>query len=312
MTDQLSQTWADPNPPTTTDPRAKTVLTIAGVVLTLVVVATLVVVVIAKRDNIFRQKHDDKVVLTAANTAGSDPFTAPMITGRPAVSEQAAQAIQTATGQLPVSPDRGARLVSGARPGLYGTPAQGNVCDAAALANYLVIRRANASAWASALHLQIDQIPAYLNTLTPVVLTIDTWITANRYANRQPDPYQSVLQAGSAVLVDSAGVPRVHCMSGNPLLPPAGVDFERLKVQGQTWPGYEPQYVAAISYTDAPASFTDPVPMTPMTEFRLVNLDTGDELTRPAGGTIAMPAGSSTALPDPITMNAPPEKVGRR
>lgn len=309
---QLAHAWADPNPPTATDPRAKTILTIAGVVLTLVVIATLVLVVITKRDTIFSKTHDNEVILSAANAAGADAFTAPMIIGRPAVSAQAAQSIQTATGQLPLSPDRGARLVSGARPGLYGTPAQGNVCDAAALANYLVIRRANASAWASALGLQIDQIPAYLNSLTPVVLTVDTWVTGNRYSNRQAAPYQAVLQAGSAVLVDPAGVPRVHCMSGNPLLPPADVSFETLKVTGEAWPGYEAQNVVAVTYSEAPASFTDPVAMAPMTELHLVNLDTGDELTRPTGGTIAMPASTSTALPDPITMNAPPEKVGRR
>lgn len=309
MTDQLSTAWADPNPPTTADPRARTVLTIAGVVLTLVVIATLVIVVIAKRDTVFGASQANELVLTAANIAGAEPFTAPMITGRPAVSDVAAQAIQTAGSQLPTSPDRGVRLVSGARPGLYGAPAQGSVCDAAALANYLVVRRATASVWASALGTEIQQIPAYLNTLTPVVLTVDTWVTSS---SRQAVPYQAVLQAGSAVLVDPAGVPRVHCMSGNPLQPPADVNFEKLRACGEAWPGYEPQSVVAVAYTDAPASFTDPAPTAPMTEFRLVNLDSGDELLRQTGGTIAVPPGLSSALPDPIAMNVPPKQVGRR
>jgi hypothetical protein len=310
VTDQLSTTWSDPNPPTPTDPRVKTVLTIAGAILTLVVIATLVIVVISKRDTIFSKSQDNEVALTAANIAGADAFTAPMILGRSAVSETAAAAIQTATGQLPASPDRGVRLVSGSRPGLYGAPPDGNVCDPAALANYLAARPATASAWAGALGTRSEQIPPYLNTLTPVVLTVDTWVTSNRNSNQQAVPYQAVLQAGTAVLVDQAGFPRVHCMSGNPLRPPANVNFEKLKVKGAAWPGYEPQYVVAVSYTDAPASFTDPVPTAPMTELRLVNLATGEELVRPAGGTIVLPPGSPAVLFDSITMNAPPAGDG--
>jgi hypothetical protein len=193
---------------------------------------------------------------------------------------------------------------------LYGAPPDGNVCDPAALANYLAARPATASAWAGALGTRSEQIPPYLNTLTPVVLTVDTWVTSNRNSNQQAVPYQAVLQAGTAVLVDQAGVPRVHCMSGNPLRPPANVNFEKLKVKGAAWPGYEPQYVVAVSYTDAPASFTDPVPTAPMTELRLVNLATGEELVRPAGGTIVLPPGSPAVLFDSITMNAPPAGDG--
>lgn len=309
MTDQLT-TWDDPNPRTPTDPRAKTVLTIAGALLTVVVIATLVIVVISKRDTVFSTSQDNEVALIAANDAGSEPFTAPMITGRSPASEAAAAAIQTATGQLPASPDRGVRLVSGARPGLYGTPPDGNVCDPAALANYLAARPATASAWAGAVGSPSEQIPPYLNTLTPVVLTVDTWVTSNRNSGQHAVPYQAVLQAGTAVLVDQAGVPRVHCMSGNPLQPPANVNFEKLRVKGAAWPDYDPQNVVALSYTDAPASFTDPVPTAPMTDLRLVNLATGEELVRPAGGTIVLPPSSPSVLYDPITMNTPPAGDG--
>jgi hypothetical protein len=306
MSDQSATTWADPNPPSTTDPAAKTVLTIAGAVLTLIVMVTLVVVVIGVRGTIFGGSHNKDLLLVAANAQTANSFTPPMSIARSPISPKGAEAIQTVTQQFPSSPDRGARLVSGAHPGLYGASPEGNSCDAAALANYLDLRPNTAASWAAAFGIQPGQIPYYLNALTPVVLTTDTWVTMNRYSHDKLAPTQAVLQAGNAVMIDRAGVPRLHCASGDPLQPPANRNLGGLRTLGQAWPGFELQNVVAVAYSDAPASFTDPVPTAPIDVFSVVNLSTGEELRPQIGGTIALPPELGAMLPDPVAMNVPP------
>ena len=52
-------------------------------------------------------------------------------------------------------------------------------------------------------------ISTFVTALTPVVLTMDTRVTNNSYDNATVAPRQSILQAGTAVLVDTTGMPRV-------------------------------------------------------------------------------------------------------
>jgi hypothetical protein len=314
MTNQ-PPTWADPNPPSTTDPRANTVLTVAGVLLTAIVLATLVGVVVVKRGTVFGHSgRPDSVVLTAANAAASDPFVPPVTSGAVAVSADAVQQIQAMTAQLPPSQDRGVRLVSGTHPGLYGGSGQVNPCDVAALANYLNGHPDRGHVWAQIEGLRREQIPAYLNTLTPVILTTDTWVTSHGYLDGRASPSQTVLQAGNAAMIDQAGVPRVHCAGGNPLQPPANENLTALHSNGRPWPGYDPQAVVAIAYSNSPSSFSDPVPTSPVRQFSLTDLGSAQPLVREAGGTIDFSAvpGAGLALPDPIAANRPPDRAGGR
>jgi hypothetical protein len=308
--------WVDPNPPSTTDPRANTVLTIAGTLLTLVVLATLVGVVVGKRGTVFGQggQRPDTIVLTAANAPVPDPFMPPVTIGSVSVSPNAVQQIQTVIGQLPASQDRGVRLVSGTHPGLYGGSAQVNPCDVAAVANYLDSHPDKGSAWARTEGIGPNQIPFYLNTLTPVILTADTWVTSHGYAYGRATDSQAVLQAGNAVMIDQAGVPRVHCAGGNPLNPPANKNFTALPSTGHPWPGYDPQGVVAVAYTNAPSSFSDPVPTAPVSEFSLIDLGSAQQLVRKAGGTVDFSGATSAnvALPDPIAANRPPDGAAAR
>ncbi|MBW8821942.1 MAG: hypothetical protein JF598_27975, partial [Streptomyces sp.] len=55
-----------------------------------------------------------------------------------------------------------------------------------------------------------------------------------------------VLQAGTAVLVDARGVPRVRCACGNPLTPPLAMRG-RAVVGGRPWPGYRPARVVVVA-----------------------------------------------------------------
>ena len=65
-----------------------------------------------------------------------------------------------------------------------------------------------------------DQIRDYVGQLTPVLLRADTRVTNHGFANGKATTLQSVLQAGTAVLIDKFGAPRVRCECGNPLLEP--------------------------------------------------------------------------------------------
>lgn len=289
--------------------RVNAILATSATLLTVVVLAALIGVVIAKRGLVAdRRGGPSDVTLIAANAAIADAFTPPAVIATPPIAEAAAQQIATATQQLPTSSDRGVRLVSGTHPGLYGGLSQQNSCDVAAIANTVSAQPDKARPWSQPLSIQSVQIPYYLNSLTPVVLTTDTWVSAHRYSGDSAAPFQAVLQAGSAVLVDAAGVPRVQCASGAPLTPPANLNLSALGQTGTAWPGYSPPNVVAIAYTDAPSSFTDPVPTTPVTQFTLINLSTGEPLNRKAGGTINIDQSTNPiALPNPITANKMPK-----
>lgn len=65
----------------------------------------------------------------------------------------------------------------------------------------------------------MTDIDAYVAELTPAHLAADQRVTNHGYRNGSPTPRQSLLKAGTAVLVDAEGVPRVRCYCGNPLVP---------------------------------------------------------------------------------------------
>src|SRR5699024_6987030 len=64
------------------------------------------------------------------------------------------------------------------------------------------------------------------------------------YRDGRAVPFQSVLQAGTAVLIDAYGVPRVQCGCGNPLAP-RWTGYV-VPTSGTPWPGYNPTYVINI------------------------------------------------------------------
>lgn len=131
--------------------------------------------------------------------------------------------------------------------------------------------RARAAAWAEAAGLDSpDEIPGYIDNLTPVRLRLDTRVTSHRYSGGEAEPYQALLQAGTAVLVDRSGVPAVKCDSGNPLGEPAEVgdldqetalDVEAIATEpDQVWERFNPEQVATITPANnevAPFVLTD-------------------------------------------------------
>jgi hypothetical protein len=185
---------------------------------------------------VIRQQQDQtngQVYLEAGGTVGSNPFV-PLVTPPPELS---------------------------GNPGDDGTSFQqaasmnsGTTCDPEKLISHLTSDQQAGEAWVRALNydrtlswsggsrIESQQIPAYIRELTPRLLVDDLRVTNYQFTNGVALPVQSVLEKGTAVLVDAKGTARVRCASGNPLTP-----MVQLKVppiyRGTPWPGFQPQKV---------------------------------------------------------------------
>lgn len=94
-----------------------------------------------------------------------------------------------------------------------------------------------------------DNARRYVAGLTPVRLRADVLVTAHGFAGDRAYPYRSVLQAGTAVLVDRRGVPRVRCAGVLPLAPP-GEPVPGNDYRGARWERFDP--AAIVRITPAP------------------------------------------------------------
>ncbi|MEU6063907.1 MULTISPECIES: DUF6777 domain-containing protein [Streptomyces] len=192
-----------------------------------------------------------EVFLLPVAAEGPDPFTGSTATGPDSAVTRTAQSARPIGNAVPVG---GVRSVSGGTPGLYGGTARVGSCDVGRQIGYLAADPARGSAFARVEGITRTAVPGYLRGLTPVVLRADTRVTNHGYRDGQAAGFQSVLQAGTAVLVDDRGVPRVRCACGNPLKPPAAAHGGS-GTGGQAWSGYRPGEV--IEVTPAPHAITN-------------------------------------------------------
>ncbi|MBK3567101.1 PASTA domain-containing protein [Streptomyces sp. MBT62] len=191
-------------------------------------------------------------------------------------------------------------LQQGDTPGLYGGTRQPTICDVAKLKRFLTdpANHQKAVAWSSVLGITTDGIPSYLDRLTPVLLRHDTLVQNHDYKKGKATPYNSLLQAGIAILVDEQGEPAAKCSCGNPLRPFKG-DAGRISVKfadgNKKWSGYEPSSVVAVR----------PAPRK-MEGLALVDVDDPDVgITRPVGTT-----GKRDATFDTRRQHAVPNLMG--
>ncbi|GHE36426.1 hypothetical protein GCM10017778_19300 [Streptomyces vinaceus] len=189
-----------------------------------------------------------EVFLQPASATGPDPFTE---------STAAGEAMEPPQSPVPsppsATPGTGAsasatatRSISGAAPGLYGGTQSVASCDVEKQIRALSAQPAKNGAFASALGIPPRAVPGYLRSLTPVQLRTDTRVTNHGYRDGKATAYQAVLQAGTAVLIDDRGVPRVRCACGNPLGPPVALPADPVR-QGQPWSTYQPSKVVVIA-----------------------------------------------------------------
>ncbi|MCL7429993.1 DUF6777 domain-containing protein [Streptomyces sp. YS415] len=188
-----------------------------------------------------------EVFLQPVAAQGPDPFTDSTATST------ATPPPVTRTPQSTPASD-GVRAYSGSTPGLYSGTERVGSCDVDRQIGYLTADQGKARAFAGAAGISRAAIPQYLRGLAPVVLRADTRVTNHGYRAGRTTGYQSVLQAGTAVLVDKRGVPRVRCACGNPLKPPAAMQGSPT-VSGRAWAGYRPAQVVVV--TPAPQVITD-------------------------------------------------------
>ena len=180
-----------------------------------------------------------EVFLQAAGKSGPDPFTESTAKD----SSTAPQTPSTPTASESANVTRG---VDGSAPGLYGGTRNVSSCDVEKQIGYLQAEPARNSAFASVVGLSTSQIPGYLRALTPMQLGYDTRVTNHGYRDGAPTSYQAVLQAGTAVLVDNHGVPRVRCACGNPLGEPVPQKTTP-KPTGDSWSSYRSQNVVVVA-----------------------------------------------------------------
>lgn len=215
----------------------------------------------------------NEVALQAPADPGPDPFT-------PSVETQGVSAPAPAVGTTPTAHQPGVtspgssspaalHSVEGSSAGLYAGMMGKPSCDTERLIG-MVSTGDTGRAWASAAGIAQADIPGYLRSLTSAYLRVDTRVTNHNYKSGAVVEYQSALQAGTAVLVDAQGVPRVRCSCGNPLKPPTLVN--NAKYTGKAWAGFQPTTLIVVV----------PAPQ-PVTEIIVVNIETGGWFSRQTG-----------------------------
>ncbi len=276
-----------------------------------VVIAVVLTIVLAGHSTT-KKTATGEVLLEGAASTGADPFTSSVASPVPTIAAPA-PSFAPVPGPTVTPAPVVLRAETGNTVGLYGGTLNLGQCDAGQMAGFLAANPSKAAAWAQALNsdttlrwsggtsVSAAQIPSYLAQLTPVILRADTRVTNNGFVNGQPTPHQSVLQTGTAVLVDTYGVPRARCACGNPLSPPYAVPGG-VTYAGTPWPAYSPTTVVVVN----------PSPVV-INTFVLVNINNGTTFNQPVGNqpatqpttappTVVVPPGPTST----VTVTAPP------
>ncbi|WP_147381311.1 DUF6777 domain-containing protein [Nocardioides immobilis] len=192
----------------------------------------------------------DPVTLEPVESPGASPFVTGSAVATTELSSAAVDAANAISADLEVDDETDGRIATGTEPGLYGGTMDEQACDPFALADFLEGDQAKGAAWAGVLGIPPADIRTYIENLTPVLLTTDTWVTNHGFENGEATSFQSVMQAGTAVLIDEHGVPRVRCFCGNPLVEPETEDYTLHATEGEKWDDYEPTNVRLVKGGD--------------------------------------------------------------
>jgi hypothetical protein len=241
-----------------------------------VVIGGLIAAGLALRDD---DDASASVTLEPFMNVGADPFMATAAVRPEGVNLDRVGDVGIRTrGQLDVDPETHTLIATSSTPGLYGGTGNDRVCDGSAIVAFLARSPAKARAWAEVLGIAPSAIASYVAGLAPVLLTSDTLVTNHGYRDGRATTLQSVLQAGTAVMVDARGVPRVKCNCGNPLTPPDAI--APTHATGTAWGRYDPTQVVVVT------------PTRTMRTLRLVDVVTGAPYSQPVGDGKGAPTAS--------------------
>ncbi|MFI7407603.1 DUF6777 domain-containing protein [Streptomyces sp. NPDC049627] len=206
-----------------------------------------------------------EVFLEPAAAKGPDPFTDSTATTTARPSPVTRTPAPSPSGRT------GPQQLSGGTPGLYGGTRGTGSCDVRRQIDQLTSDPGRARVFARAAGISHASIPGYLRSLTSVVLRADTRVTNHGFRDGRGTGYQSVLQAGTAVLVDDHGVPRVRCACGNPLTPADRLP-DNPGTKGRSWSGYRPDRVVVVAPT-----------VQVITDITIINMVDNTWIERPVG-----------------------------
>ena len=177
-------------------------------------------------------KKEREVLLETVASAGAAPFTPPIAPETPPVTVPTTVAGGQSGGRAPAGP--------------FGGTGDNTLCDRELLIQFLTdpANATQAREWTRIVGISVADIPTYVRDLIPTVLTSDTRVTNHTFEGGRARGYQAVLQAGTAVLVDTKGKLVARCRCGNPLLPP--VEVVEPVYTGPRWPGFNPTTVIVI------------------------------------------------------------------
>jgi hypothetical protein len=298
----------------------RTAILLSSFLIIVLVIGGVVFLVTRGNGNTPVARGPGEIFLQPAAGDGPNPFTStvarvttPLPSLTPRVSptpSESASASPTAAVPTAAPGSTVIQTASGGTPGLYGGSNSLGECDSSLLVRYLQANPTKARAWVAALNsdptltwsgghtVSVDQIPAFVAELTPMVLRSDTRVTNNGFVNGNPDPYQAVLQRGTAVLVDRYGVPRSRCACGNPLDSPKPVPVTPTYT-GNPWPTFNPTTIVVVQ----------PAPVI-INIFVLTNEATGTTFNRPAGSSgptdVLPPASASPSASAEPSLTPPP------
>lgn len=268
-----------------------------AIVLAAVLVASGVVLVQSRGDGddgpAGGEQAGGEVFLEAAGEPGTDPFTE-------SVAGEVFVPASTPPFPSTTAPPEGQTAVltsAGSTPGLYGGTRDESRCDVAQLTAFLEGDATKAAAWAAVPGIDPGEIPAYLAELTPLQLRVDTRVTNHGFRDGRATPRQAVLQAGTAVLIDETGVPRVKCGCGNPLAPPQPVATAP-QYTGSSWDGFSPATIVVVQPGPVVEVFVVVDPRTDEPFARPVGTDGEADTDAPDGLDVSDPLGSAQVTTD--------------
>ncbi|MFD4294182.1 DUF6777 domain-containing protein [Rhodococcus sp. NPDC058532] len=133
-------------------------------------------------------------------------------------------------------------VVTGDRGGLYGGSLERPLCDSARLVDDLEHDPVKLAAWSEVQG--VSDVRGYVDALTPVLLRADTRVTGHGFDDGRTTARDAVLEAGTIVLIDDHGIPRVRCANGTPLSTPTSDVNPTPNVV--PWPGFDPDRILVV------------------------------------------------------------------